>query len=331
MRSSLHPILKLILLLAFVLTSCSGGASEPTPTSTVDPAAVYTAAAQTAAALMTEAAARTPTALPATPTNTLAPATPTGTATSALFTPTSTVQTGGTDRVEFVTDVTVPDGTGFQPGARFTKTWRVKNAGTSTWTTAYALVFSSGAQMGGPASVPMPTQVPPGGTVDISIELTAPADPGSYTGNWLFRNAAGTTFGLDPDAKWPIFVQITVLGAVATVTSGPTPTSDSSGRAVTAVALSVDDDSVQATCPYTFNFTGQFALSRAATVTYRLEVETGFPITLPDPATASLGAGTHTVTYALEFSGSLSGVARLHVTAPNDISSSQLNFTLTCQ
>ncbi len=46
-----------------------------------------------------------------------------------------------TDRAQFVADVTVPDGTRYDPGATFTKTWRLRNAGTCTWTTSYTMVF----------------------------------------------------------------------------------------------------------------------------------------------------------------------------------------------
>src|SRR5690349_5782138 len=47
------------------------------------------------------------------------------------------------DKVQFVADVTVPDGTNFPPKATFTKTWRLKNIGSCTWTTSYQIVFFS--------------------------------------------------------------------------------------------------------------------------------------------------------------------------------------------
>ena len=47
------------------------------------------------------------------------------------------------DAAAFVRDVTIPDGTIVEPGRDFTKTWRLKNVGTCSWTTAYALVFVS--------------------------------------------------------------------------------------------------------------------------------------------------------------------------------------------
>lgn len=331
MYSKFRPRWALLVCLTLLLAACRAGASEPTATPTLEPEAVFTAAAQTADARTTEQAALTPTVPTVTPSQTPQPATPTPTLGAATTTPTLTLAAAGSDRVEFVSDVTVPDGTNFQPGERFTKTWRVKNSGTSTWTTAYTLVFASGASLGGPASVPVPMEVPPGAIVDLSVALTAPNEAGSYTGNWLLRNAAGTNFGLGPEALWPIYVQINVLGTATTGTQAATATSTSGGRVVSAVALSVDQASVEESCPYTFNFTGSITLSQAATVTYRLEADTGFPISLPDPITAPLGAGTHTVTYALEFTASVEGVARLHVTLPNDVLSSPVSFTLTCQ
>src|SRR5512138_302063 len=72
------------------------------------------------------------------------------------------------DRAQFVADVTVPDGAKFAPGSAFTKTWRLKNVGTCTWSTSYSLVFSSGEPMGGPASIAFPLNVPPGQMVDLS-------------------------------------------------------------------------------------------------------------------------------------------------------------------
>ena len=66
------------------------------------------------------------------------------------------------DSAQFVADVTVPDGTLFVPGAAFTKTWRLKNIGSCTWSTAYAIVFYSGTKMGAPSVVNLPTSVAPG-------------------------------------------------------------------------------------------------------------------------------------------------------------------------
>ena len=60
----------------------------------------------------------------------------------------STAHAWTCDWAQFIADVTVPDGTTYTPGATFQKTWRLKNIGTCTWTTSYALIFDSGNQLG---------------------------------------------------------------------------------------------------------------------------------------------------------------------------------------
>ena len=83
------------------------------------------------------------------------------------------------DRAAFVMDVTIPDGTDMEPGEAFTKTWRLENNGSCTWTTDYDLIFSDGDDMG-PNTVALTGTVAPGETIDVSINLTAPSDPGNF-------------------------------------------------------------------------------------------------------------------------------------------------------
>src|SRR5687768_16536485 len=90
-----------------------------------------------------------------------------------FFPATQPAYAAGCDAALFIADVTVPDGSAYSPNASFTKTWRLKNTGTCTWTTAYKLVFVSGAQMGGPGEVNLPAAVAPNTTVDLSVNLTA--------------------------------------------------------------------------------------------------------------------------------------------------------------
>ncbi len=178
----------LVLVLITLLSACnlpsSGGA-------TTDPNVMFTAAAQTVEAqLTTVAPLSTPTLPPPPPTNTPAGPPPT-TAPPTTSPPTATAVC---DKAEFIDDITVDDGTVFAPGETFTKTWRLKNIGTCTWTTSYALVCASGDCMNGPSSQPLAGSVPPGQMVDISVNLTAPSSPGSYRGYWKLRNAAGVLF-----------------------------------------------------------------------------------------------------------------------------------------
>jgi Ig-like domain from next to BRCA1 gene len=142
-------------------------------------------------------------------------ATPPPTPIPGTVTPTP-IPPASCDRAQFIADVTVPDGTNFVPGATFTKTWRLRNVGSCTWTTSYALIFDTGSQMGGPSSVNLPNTVLPGQTVDLSINLTAPSAGGSYRGYWKFKNANGVPFGIGADGTKSWWVDIRV--------SGPTPT-----------------------------------------------------------------------------------------------------------
>jgi hypothetical protein len=134
-------------------------------------------------------------------------------------TPTPTVTpppASSCDKAQFIADVTVPDGTLMAPGQVFDKTWRLKNIGTCTWTTAYKLVFVSGERMEGPAEANLPREVPPGSTVDLTVRLTAPSTPGLYRGYWQFKNASGALFGIGSPAILPWWVEIRVSGTPPT-------------------------------------------------------------------------------------------------------------------
>ena len=100
-----------------------------------------------------------------------------------------------TNLAQFVTDVTVPDNTILRGGASFTKTWRVKNTGTCTWSTGYKLMRDSGAALGGPVSVRLSRSVARDSTVDISVSLVAPSTLGTYTDTWQLADATGRRFG----------------------------------------------------------------------------------------------------------------------------------------
>ncbi len=121
-----------------------------------------------------------------------------------------TAQAATCDWAQFIADVTVPDGTTYTPGATFRKTWRLRNIGTCTWTSSYALVFDSGEKMGAPNSINFPSNVAPGQTVDLSLDLTAPSSAGHYFGYWKLRNANNVIFGIGSTANRAFWVEIYV-------------------------------------------------------------------------------------------------------------------------
>jgi len=151
-----------------------------------DPAAIQTAAALTVQAEITASAPS------ATETSTTAPFPTLPGVTSTVPPPPSPTST--CDVAQFIDDVTIPDDTVLAPNADYTKTWRLKNVGTCSWTPSYAVIFFSGESMSGPATQALTANVNPGQTVDLSVNLKAPASNGTYTGNWKLRNAAGVAF-----------------------------------------------------------------------------------------------------------------------------------------
>lgn len=119
-------------------------------------------------------------------------------------------------------DVTVLDGTRFKPGEPFTKVWRVHNAGNCAWTKEYAVIWFSGDLMGAPQEQFLRTEVLPGQTIDLAVDMIAPDQPGTYQGNWKLRNANGDLFGIGPSGVSPFWVRIEVV-AISTPTPPPEP------------------------------------------------------------------------------------------------------------
>lgn len=166
-------------------------------------------ARMTLQAMPTDTPVPTPTSTPA-PTATLAPTVAT---TVVYIAPVPTVTSTPPSlclRAELVSDVTIPDGTTLNPGESFTKTWRLRNAGTCAWNTEFDIVFISGDQLSAPAILDFPANVPVGGTIDISVNMTAPTGAGTYTGYWAFTGPGRQVFGIGPDGKGYFQVQIVV-------------------------------------------------------------------------------------------------------------------------
>ncbi|HIE57695.1 MAG TPA: hypothetical protein EYP88_05640 [Anaerolineales bacterium] len=209
--------IKLLMLASslFLLTlACNMPGREAAPTE--DPGAVYTVAAQTLEAQLTQVPGETilpppPTASatppsPAPPTNPPPTTAPPDTA----IPPTPTTKPLPCDRIKFVEDVTIDDGTEIAAGEPFEKIWRLKNVGTCTWDSGYDLVFDSGDQMSAPASQQLTTgTVAPGQEIDVSVTLTAPDDPGKYRAYFKLRNGDNVVFGLG-DKNKPFWVEIKV-------------------------------------------------------------------------------------------------------------------------
>lgn len=183
------------------LTLASSASPSPTVPPTATPAPTEPASAATAAPTVA------PTSAP-----TSAPAPTTAPATANL---------NCVDKAAFDSDVTVPDDTLMKQGQAFTKTWRIRNAGTCVWQ-GYSLTFYSGDSLGANTTVAMPV-VQPGAYANLSVDMTAPASGGVYIGNWAFQNTAGQRFGIAGSGYLWVKIAVSwVSGTAAAANAGGT-------------------------------------------------------------------------------------------------------------
>jgi len=232
-----RPSFRLLLILcaAGLLAACAPAQATPSATP-VNIDAIYTSAAQTIVAQISQTAAAQPSATPTltatltmtstispTPSKTLsyyvapmvAAGTPTTTGTPG---PTATATFGavGCNNSAFLADVTIPDGTVIAAGNTFTKTWLIQNLGTCSWNNNYKFWFIGGDLMGSDTFKIRQT-VGVGASTQISVTFTAPNGPGSYTGYWRMSDDKGALFGTQ------FVVSIKVAGATYTPTTPATP------------------------------------------------------------------------------------------------------------
>ncbi len=122
-------------------------------------------------------------------------------------------------------DISIPDGAHLKAGQTFSKTWRLVNAGSCVWTKDYAIVWFSGEVFGAVREQLMGTTVPPGQSIDITVDMIAPRSAGPHQSNWKLRNTRNALFGIGPTGDAPFWVQIEVdEAATPTATSQPSPT-----------------------------------------------------------------------------------------------------------
>ncbi len=137
----------------------------------------------------------------------------------------------------FVADLTIPDDAEVTAGSSFTKRWRVKNTGQTTWDGGYKLVFVGGDPMGDLMAVDVPV-CPPGQTVDISLSLRAPRQKeGTVYGDWRMTAPEGHQFG---DI---LYLRITV--------TPPAPAAGVGAAAFVADVTIPDDTIVEPGSPFT--------------------------------------------------------------------------------
>lgn len=189
------------ILLILILTACVKVSTEDVGTATPAPPLFVTSTLPP-----TKQALIVPTRVP--PTSTPDTLTPT--------TPLATSPVNCRDGAILVEDVTYPDNTRVNAGEKITKTWKLQNTGTCTWT-GYTVAFVNGNRMDATDSVPVP-ETASKATVDVSVELTAPSTDSIYRGNFGLRDAEGKAVSMGTENIF--WVQIVVGTGGASNTSG---------------------------------------------------------------------------------------------------------------
>lgn len=243
-------LFNVLIIIALFLSACNLPSSENSEGEGLS----LTFAAQTVEALLSAtpngggAAPATNTPIPAAPTITLIP--------SPIFTSTpAATATPNCPLAQFVTDVTIPDGTVMSANQTFNKKWRLRNIGACAWN-GYSMVFDSGDSMNGPATKAI-AAVNPGQEIDIDVDLKAPASPGNYRGYWrLVTNGNVLVPIVSGYQGRSFYVDIKVAAPTAT----PTPVAPA--FAVTNVTFNVSG-----TCP---NFTWSYSVTTNGPGTVKL-------------------------------------------------------------
>lgn len=96
---------------------------------------------------------------------------------------------------EFVSDLSIPDGTQVQPGASFVKSWRLRNTSACDWKPGVRLAHFEDEQMSTRSEGEPLAAIPKGATFDVSLQLTAPTASGLHTSTWRLRDPSGRSFG----------------------------------------------------------------------------------------------------------------------------------------
>ncbi len=101
---------------------------------------------------------------------------------------------GCTLKAAYVEDVTIPDDSVIAPGETFVKTWRIENSGTCPWIEGTTFAYLSGEDLSAEDTITVsPTE--PGEELELSVEMTAPEESGTYRSNWQLRTPEGERYG----------------------------------------------------------------------------------------------------------------------------------------
>lgn len=108
------------------------------------------------------------------------------------------------NNLDYLSDLTIPDGTFVPYGSTVDKQWLVQNSGTCNWNAGYRLRYVGGALLGAPQELVL-YPAKSGAQATIQITFTAPFTDGVYASTWQAFDPNGLPFGD------PIYMNIIVI------------------------------------------------------------------------------------------------------------------------
>ncbi len=255
--------------------------------------------------------------------------------TTATPTATDEVETGD-DQAEFIADVTIPDYSEIETGEEFTKTWRIRNTGTTTWNAGFVLEFEKGQKMGAPTQIPLGKEVKPNQMIDISVEFTAPDTAGEYSSYWILKNEEGQRVGVaDQDKYLTLFTIIQAVNPGSGDGGSGGGASISGGAKVTGASVTVSPKNYSGSCPAELDFNYTVTTSNAGKVQFNLVFNVISPNGYkfdPAPQYEVPFTSGYTVNYAytLFSANSVTATVRVRAVGSNEYLSPPVEFTVNC-
>ena len=123
-------------------------------------------------------------------------------------TPLPTRQLNCVNQLEFLDDLTIPDGTEVLPGEKITKRWLIENTGSCNWNSSYSMQLISGLALG---SEKIHGLYPARQSTKAILEITfsVPDNPGRYNSWWQAYDSDSNRFGD------PFYVEISVVEEIS--------------------------------------------------------------------------------------------------------------------
>ncbi len=193
--------LNTLLVTTLLLTACGANATPPPPT--LDTNMLFTQAAQTVVAGLTQNAptltpttASTNTPVPSmTPLGGVLPTLPPLATLPSLVKTQSGINANSADKATYMTQ-SPSDYATVKTNQVFNIIWRMKNTGTTTWNQNYTYRFYSAVNKihASANGYNLEKTVAPNGEVDLKVVATAAGTPGTYDTLWVLTNPEGVNF-----------------------------------------------------------------------------------------------------------------------------------------